>query len=361
MKSMLVAGAAIVSSSWAMAADKPAPIPVYTDVAKTDEDFPLQGEYLGYQRPQLSARSSELVGLQVIALGDGKFEAVKFLGGLPGLSQWRRERIPLKGERTGDILRLTGENYDALIEPDGATLFNKRGDEAGKLRKQHRISPTMGAPAPSGAIVLFDGKDTKQWKNGKMTPAGELMPGTETLASFGEFRMHGEFRLPYKPLGRGQDRGNSGFYLQGRYEVQVLDSFGLPGIENECGALYRTQRPDLNMALPPLEWQTYDIDLTMPKFDEAGKKVSNMRITVYHNGVPVHLNREIPNKTGAGLAEGPNPLPIKLQEHGNPVVYRNIWILPKTPETASTSWVSIPGQIPPVPIFSRQPPCSCLE
>ena len=338
------------------AADKVS-IPVYTDPSMTDADFPLQGEYLGYQRSQPSARSSVLVGLQVMAVGNGQFEAVKFIGGLPGTTAWKRERFTLKGERSGDILRLRGENYDVEIDPAAATLLNKRGEVAGQLRKQHRMSPTMGAAPPAGAIVLFDGKDTKRWKGGKLSPDGNLMAGAETLDAFGDFRLHGEFRLPYKPLGRGQDRGNSGFYLQNRYEVQVLDSFGLLGIENECGALYRLQRPELNMCLPPLEWQTYDIDLTMPQFDATGKKVRNMRISVWQNGVPIHLNREIPSKTGAGQPEGPNPLPIKLQEHGNPVVYRNIWILPKNESTASAAWLSIPGPQPPVPLFAAEPPC----
>lgn len=355
---LLAACAMAVSSPNVFAADKPVSIPVYTDPAKTDADFPLQGEYQGYQRSQPSTRSSELVGLQVIAEGDGKFEAVKFIGGLPGTTAWKKERITLKGERSGDILRLVGDNYDAQIDIDGATLLNKRGEVAGKLWKQHRVSPTMGAAPPAGAIVLFDGKNTSRWKGAKVTPEANLQPGAETVDSFGDFRLHGEFRLPYKPLGRGQDRGNSGFYLQNRYEVQVLDSFGLVGIENECGALYRTQRPELNMCLPPLEWQTYDIDLTMPKFDADGKKIANMRISVWQNGVPVHLNREIPNKTGAGQPEGPNPLPIKLQEHGNPVVYRNIWILPKTAETSNTAWLDLPGPQPPVPVFVPEPPCT---
>ncbi|MGH7128550.1 MAG: 3-keto-disaccharide hydrolase, partial [Planctomycetaceae bacterium] len=136
-----------------------------------------------------------------------------------------------------------------------------------------------------------------------------------------------EFRLPYMPYARGQGRANSGVYLQGRYEVQILDSFGLHGAENECGALYRLRPPDVNMCLPPLAWQTFDIEFHAARFDAAGRKTENARITVLHNGVAIHDNVEILRKTGNGAEEGPDPLPIRLQDHGNPVVFRNIWIL----------------------------------
>ena len=127
---------------------------------------------------------------------------------------------------------------------------------------------------------------------------------------------------------RGQARGNSGVYIQQRYEVQILDSFGLEGVENECGGLYTQTRPDLNMCLPPLAWQTYDIWFTPPQFDDDGKKTANARITALHNGYLIHHHREITAKTGGGKAEGPQPLPINLQDHGNPVMFRNIWIVP---------------------------------
>jgi hypothetical protein len=115
--------------------------------------------------------------------------------------------------------------------------------------------------------------------------------------------------------------------LQSRYEVQVLDSFGLEGVFNECGSLYRQRAPDLNMAFPPLSWQTYDITFHSPTFDACGNKCRDARLTVLHNGVPVHNNVPITGKTGAGQPEGPQPLPIKFQDHGNPVHFRNIWLL----------------------------------
>jgi hypothetical protein len=147
--------------------------------------------------------------------------------------------------------------------------------------------------------------------------------------------MHLEFRTPYMPQARGQGRGNSGVYIQGRYEVQVLDSFGLEGADNECGGLYKQRAPLVNMAFPPLAWQTYDIDFTAPRFDAAGKKTHNARITVRHNGVVVHNDVEITAKTGGGAPEGREARPIKLQDHGNPVHYRNIWIVERNRGTES--------------------------
>jgi hypothetical protein len=166
-----------------------------------------------------------------------------------------------------------------------------------------------------------------------VTPDGLLQAGVLTKQPVDAFRLHLEFRTPYMPYARGQARANSGVYIQQRYEVQILDSFGLEGVENECGGLYRQTRPELNMCLPPLAWQTYDIWFTPPRFDGEGKKTANARITVLHNGFPIHQDREVTAKTGGGKQEGPEPFPINLQEHGNPVVFRNIWIVPGPGET----------------------------
>ena len=325
--------------------------PTYTSREQADPDYVFQGEYRGWQRPQPSHRSSESVAIQVIALGDGQFDAVKYYGGLPGAGWNKPRKFMLSGRRSADRVTLTGEQYDAEILGTTLRLFDKDGREAGQLQRVERLGPTMGAVPPIGSIVLFGEGDLSHWKNAKMTPEGLLQAGTETVDKYGDFRLHGEFMLPYKPQARGQDRGNSGFYLQGRYEVQVLDSFGLEGIENECGSLYRTKRPDTNMCLPPLQWQTYDMDFTSAKFDAAGQKTANMRITVWHNGVVIHDAASIPNKTGAGTAEGPTPLPIKLQGHGNPVVYRNIWLIDKgQPGATSIPWLKLPLVAPPVPL-----------
>ncbi len=326
--------------------------PVYTDIHEVDSDYQFQGEYRGWQRSRPTARSSEPVAIQVIALGEGKFAGTKYYGGLPGEGWFGGTRYELQGETTGDVVTLRNDEYNVILEKNIATIMTKDGRRAGVLQKLHRVSSTMGAAPPAGAVVLFDGTNTDNFKNAKTTEDRLLIAGTETKESFDSFRLHAEFRLPYKPMARGQGRGNSGFYLQSRYEVQVLDSFGLEGVENECGALYKTRRPDFNMCFPPLQWQTYDIDLTSPNFDEKGNKISNMKISVWHNGVLIHNKAEIPNKTGGGKPEGTELFPIKLQDHGNPVMYRNIWIMPKRPDSkGGSSWVSTHVKAAPIPIY----------
>jgi len=194
-----------------------------------------------------------------------------------------------------------------------------------------KLNPTLGLSAPVGAIQLFDGSSTAHFdSDARITEDGHLAAGATTARAFQDFRLHVEFRIPYRPDAEGQDRGNSGVYLQRRYEVQILDSFGTPPQIDGCAAIYRQRKPVMNVCLPPLAWQTYDIDFTAARFNAQGVKVTNARITVRHNGVVVHDDVELQSKTGAGQPEGPDPLPIYFQDHGNLVTFRNIWILEKT-------------------------------
>lgn len=145
---------------------------------------------------------------------------------------------------------------------------------------------------------------------------------------FKDHTVHVEFRTPFMPEAREQARGNSGVYLQGRYEVQVLDSYGLEGRDNECGGIYKQAAPRVNMCAPPLQWQTYDIVFRAPRFDASGKKTDDARITVRHNGVLIHENLALPESTVAGMGgDIREPGPLYLQDHGNPVQYRNIWVV----------------------------------
>jgi hypothetical protein len=238
--------------------------------------------------------------------------------------------------RDGDQLRVLSDGYQWLINGDRAEVRSYDDRPLGTLEKVIRESPTLGIMPPPSATVLFDGTHTEHFKNGTMDATGWLQRGTELVKAYGDFILHVEFRTPYMPLSRGQARGNSGIYIQSRYEVQILDSFGLGGVFNECGALYRSIPPELNMCLPPLQWQTYDIEFHSPKFNDKQEKTEHARLTLRHNGVFVHYNREIPNKTGAGQAEGPMPLPTKFQDHSDPVVFRNVWIVDLSPDNPRT-------------------------
>ena len=307
-----------------------------TELAHVDADFHIQGEYSGnVTHPDGWCRA---VGLQVVALGDGKFDALWYRGGLPGNGDDGSTRTKLGGQRAGGKTVLAGEGWTVELQPGyAASVKNTGGVIVGHLSPLHRYSLTAGAAPPANAIVLFDGKNTDRLKNAKVTADGLLEIGCETKEPVQNFTLHAEFRTPYMPYARGQARGNSGFYLQKRYEVQVLDSFGLELQFNDCASLYRFKAPDLNMSFPPLSWQTYDIDFTAPKFDIDGQRIAKGRITVRHNGIIVHNNLELENKTGGGSVEGPNPQPILFQNHSNPVHFRNVWLVDHDATTTSAS------------------------
>jgi len=152
-----------------------------------------------------------------------------------------------------------------------------------------------------------------------------------TKETFQDAQMHLEFRSPLMAKARGQQRGNSGIYIHGKYEVQILDSYGLAGWYNECGGIYRVAAPMVNMCAPPTQWQTYDIDFRGPRFNDKGEKTENARLSVVHNGVLIHKDIELPSPTGGAMKSGEQPGggPIMLQDHGNPVQFRNVWIVKK--------------------------------
>jgi len=289
-----------------------------TDAATAGPDFAVQGEYV-----------SDKGGAQVIALGDGKFHIVGWENGLPGTSPEAKKTTEADAERKGDTVSFEKDGWKGTITADALAVSDPDGGTH-NLTRTVRKSPTTGAQPPAGATVLFDGKNADAWQGGKIDSEGNLQAGTKSRQSFADCTLHVEFRTPFMPTARGQGRGNSGVYLQDRFEVQVLDSFGLKGENNECGGIYTIAKPKVNMCFPPLSWQTYDIDFVAAKFGADGKKTSEATLTVKHNGVLIHDKVEVGKSTAAaGRGEGAEPGPIQLQHHGNPVVYRNIWIVPR--------------------------------
>jgi hypothetical protein len=326
---MLALGLPVVASA------KPTGNPVFTDPAATDADFPFQGEYFGVIAHESGGSK---FGVQVIALGDGKFDAVAYPGGLPGYGWNQPDKIRGTGVRDGDRVRvegidLGGTKRQGEIHGGKLVVLDDAGKPIAELPKVNRTSPTLGAKPPEGAIVIFDGDGPADEKSTlvdpKITDDGLLMEGVVTKELFGDATWHIEFRLPYQPKDRGQQRGNSGAYFHGRYEVQMLDSFGLEGKNNECGGVYSVAPPRVNMCFPPLTWQTYDVEVTSPRY-EGDKKISDARLTVRHNGVVIHEDIEVSKVTPSGR-DGPDKTrgPLYLQNHNNPVRYRNIWVVPK--------------------------------
>jgi hypothetical protein len=299
---------------------------------REDPDFAIQGEY---DFPS----GNPAGGVQVIALGGGKFDAYLLEGGLPGAG-WLpgKKQVLVHGSREEDGVSFTDEegakvasirNNRFFVMESG---FSPIAEFPTILDRAKRESPTLGAKPPENAVVLFDGTSADAWENGKVEGGYLLATGCTSKRLFGDYKLHLEFRTPYKPAASGQQRGNSGIYHSGRWETQILDSFGLEGKDNECGGIYSVSKPRLNMCLPPLAWQTYDVEFIAAKFDASGNRSAWPRITVRLNGVLVHENLELAKDftTAAPLSkplEGPEG-PIFLQAHGNPVVFRNIWVVP---------------------------------
>lgn len=285
-------------------------------------DYAIQGEFVGRSVHAIWGRTE--FGLQVVAQGNGKFLARRYFGGLPGAGAVLGVSESWKGERGADGVVLWSGKRAMRVEHHQGWIYDAAGAVEGGFTRIERKSSTLGLAPPRGATVLFNGA-ANQLKDAKIE-GGLLQAGALTEFAVRDFRMHLEFRTPFMPAARDQGRGNSGVYIQRRYEVQILDSFGLEGKLNECGALYKQVAPQLNMALPPRVWQTYDIEFTAARFDSCGQKNCPAVITVFQNGVAVHYRHAIADKTGAGQPEGQAPLPILFQNHRDKVEFRNVWL-----------------------------------
>lgn len=206
-----------------------------------------------------------------------------------------------------------------------------------------KVSPGTGTMPPSDAIVLFDGTSLQEWvsaadgsaaswiinADGSMTvkpQSGDI----KTKRVFGDIQLHLEFRTPSVVESEGQGRGNSGVFFQERYEVQVLDNYQNRTYSNgQAGSIYKQSPPLVNACRPPGEWQTYDIIFIAPRFNADGQKIASGRLTVFHNGVLVQNHTEVMGSTEyIGLPKNiaHDKGSLKLQDHGNLVSYRNIWV-----------------------------------
>ena len=225
------------------------------------------------------------------------------------------------------------------------------------------VTPSQGgtnAAPPSDAIVLFDGTNLDAWTSGGGDPKwvvqdGAMMPAPEsgplqTRKGFGDIQLHIEWASPNPPAGSSQGRGNSGVYLMTKYEVQILDSYENPTYaDGQAASIYGQNPPMANATLPPGEWQVYDIIFRRPRFDEAGGLVSPATVTVLHNGVLVQDHFEFWGPTNwlkfDAYQAHPDRLPLQLQDHGNPVRFRNIWLRELAPPPTAKGLAAADGQV----------------
>lgn len=324
----------------------------WTNVALADLE--LMGDYEGTYLDAPKGHYFEInkpLAAQIMNIREGEY-AIRFTQQLDARADPYFEGT---GKLEGDAIVFAANGWSGKATKEGLTGTASNAGKQVKfdLKRVERASPSLGAKAPEGAIVLFDGKNIDQWQHGDGRPVSwhllengamevrgakskeERQKGIggdiQTKESFGDCRIHLEFRYPVEPGKAGQGRGNSGFFFQRDYELQILNSYGLHGYWNECGALYKLSPPKVNAARPPMQWQTYDVEYTASVWKD-GKKVAPPRITVRHNGVLIHDNEEVTHVTAHAFDQRdkePNgPGPIRLQDHGNAIQFRNIWIIP---------------------------------
>jgi hypothetical protein len=297
----------------------------------------VQGLYEGTCKVDGSQQKLEA---RVVATGPGTYKV--FIR--ETLPSGKLVKVELDGKTEGDTVRFTGKSGSALWDASYAdeAIKGTCGPGTVELKRVVRQSPTLGAKPPEGAIVLLDGKDSGELVKGRLAGGAEQpwkhveegaieVPkgGMTTKRRFdGSLKLHVEFKLPLMPSERSQGRANSGVFLPNSDEIQLLDSFGMTTYKGGgCGGLYAYKDPDafdeFSLAsAPPLQWQTFDVEYRVQKKD--GKPVGNPRVTVFHNGIKIHDKVE---SRGAVIPYSPKGK-LHFQDHGNPVHYRNIWVLP---------------------------------
>jgi hypothetical protein len=255
------------------------------------------------------------------------------------------------GASTGESDRSEGTGAVAGLAP-ADTASESSGAEASAAEDSAAADVMPTAPSDAGPgsapdepdrIVLLDGTNLDEWQSVGGGDAEWELPGDgsmvivagsgniETRRTFEDLFVHVEYKTPaFPPNVTGQDRGNSGVYLNSMYELQVLDSFGLPPAIDGCGAIYNVSAPSSTACFAQEVWNTYEIEFQTARWDASGNKVAQARVlSVYLNGVLIQEDVAIPNSTGSGLPEAPGPEPLLLQDHGNRVAFRNIWVIPR--------------------------------
>jgi Domain of Unknown Function (DUF1080) len=267
------------------------------------------------------------------------------------LTDWNALELIASGRDSAQIVNGRWVNGGSNLEADqgagwaglnhGHLALQAEGAEV--FYRSLEVRPLAYLAPPPDAVVLFDGSNADAWIGPDGGAQGWIVDGgvlqvvpfagdLRTQETYGDVRLHLEFQVPATPTSEAhEDRGNSGVYLQGRYEVQILDSFGLDAGPVDCGAVYGVSPPAVNESFPPGIWQSYDIVFRAPTWD-GGTKETPARMTVVWNGSVVQQETEVPGPTRLGDPEAPGPGPIRLQDHWNKVRYRNIWLQPLPPE-----------------------------
>ncbi len=299
------------------------------------EPDPFMGDYSGRWSAEIDVDPE--VHAQVFPLGRDMYQ-IRIVA---KLGHRAPPKAIIEAKAKGGKIEFNEQGHRGVIENGTIVGGQSTGKATFEMKRDVRESPTMGKQPPEGAIVLFDGDDFDAWQGTEdwvlipgammVTPKGSYL---ESKQLFKSVDLHVEFRTPLMATARGQARGNSGVFLQSAYEVQVLDSYGLEGYYNECGALYKLSAPRVNACAPPLQWQTYDISYTAPRYNANGKLEANGRITVFHNGILIQDDIELRWRTDWKEADRLKPPPtepgrIRLQGHNNYVQFRNIWLVDK--------------------------------
>jgi hypothetical protein len=314
-----------------------------TKLSKRESDS-MAGEYEGTFTPQ--GGQAIKAEAKVIADENNKYRVVI----LYPAATAQPTRIELTGRSEGHEISVTSLNWlgKCVDERWSGTITENtlhivaqspKGGQADMKRvAQKDLGPTLGKRPPAGAVVLLPFEKDKptnldQWTNKEWTcePDGSIQVhrgDNRTIKEFGNFKLHLEFYVPFLPSSHGQARGGSGVYLHNRYKIQILDSFGEPLTAETCGAIMGRNAPNVNAAILPGQWQTYDIDFKSPQFDGTnGLQIRGAVVTVLLNGVKIHDAVEMTGMTGGALGVPSKTGPLRLQDRNDPVRFRNIWLV----------------------------------